>query len=285
MLALLTLTFLSAPLAANVAVMTPLALSLQAPDLKEDFKRFDDILKSKTDEGEAINLMDTFVGYHREAQGKVDSIDDSISIGEGDKKALLKERKAYRKFQNTLAEKVYSAMTHKGRKALTEANMQLFNASAYTLGQMGPIGAHFLWKAFENKKFKKEPDFRGLCLEQIGYTHAYDEFIEELTDLLDHHEYLFIKKSSEALAQFGGAPGSLRKDAVERLTQLLSQNWESTISDKTDEEAQKKYRQTGQAMRNALEALTGTSQSDPQAWTTWWNKNKNDKEIWADDDE
>ncbi|MDA0666450.1 MAG: hypothetical protein O3A95_07480 [Planctomycetota bacterium] len=285
MLALLTLTFLSAPLTTDLAVMTPLALSLQAPDLKEEFARFDAILKSKTDEGEAINLMDTFVGFHREAQGKIDSIDDSISIGEGDKKALLNDRKVQLKFQNTLAEKVYSAMTHKGRKALTEANLQLFKASAYTLGQMGSVGAHYLWKAFENKKFKAEPDFLGLCLEQVGYTHAYEEFTEELTALLDHHEYLFIAKASEALAQFGGAPGSLRHDAVERLTQLLSQNWESTITNKTDEEAQKKYRQTGQAMRNALEALTGTSQSDPQAWTTWWNENKNDKEIWADHDE
>ena len=284
MLALLTLTFLSAPLAADVAAMTPLTFSLQQPDLKEDFKRFDAILKSKTDEGEAINMMDSFVGFHREAQGKIDNIDDSISIGEGEKKLLLKERKDLRKFQNTLAEKVYSAMTHKGRKNITEPNLQLFRASAYTLGQMGPVGAHYLWKAFENKKFKKEPDFRGLCLEQVGYTHAYEEFTEELVDLLDHHEYIFIAKAGEALAQFGGAPGRLRKDAVERLQQLLSQNWEATINEKTDEEAQKKYRQTGQAMRNALEALTGTSQSDPQAWTTWWNKNKNDKEIWADGD-
>jgi len=285
MLTLLTLTFLAAPMSADVVAMTPANLSLQEPDLKEDFKRFDAILKSKTDEGEAINMMDTFVGHHRTAQGQIDTINDSISIGEGDRKLLMKERKGLRKFQNTLAEKVYSAMTHKGRKAITEANLQLFRAAAYSLGQMGPVGGHYLWKAFENKKFKKEPDFRGLCLEQVGYTHAYEEFTEELVGLLDHHEYLFIAKASEALAQFAGAPGSLRKGAVERLTQLLSQNWEATISNKTNEEAQKKYRQTGQAMRNALEALTGTSQSDPQAWTTWWNKNKKDKEIWADHDE
>ncbi|MFK5955072.1 MAG: hypothetical protein QM477_01360 [Planctomycetota bacterium] len=281
MLALLTLTFLSAPLNLETSVSEVPVLHTQEPELKEAFKRFDKILKSKTNEGEAISMMDTFVGRYRTAQERIDSIDDSISIDEGDKKLLLKERKGLRKVQNSLAETVYSSMTHKGRKAITEPNLQLFRAAAYSLGQMGSVGAHYLWKGFENKKFKDNPDFRGLCLEQIGYTHAYEEFTEELVDLLDHHEYLFIAKASEALAQFSGAPGRLRRDAVERLTQLLSQNWEATISNKTDEEAQKKYRKTGQPMRNALEALTGVSQSDPQAWTTWWNKNKKDKEIWS----
>ncbi|MHC4381124.1 MAG: hypothetical protein ACYSU1_08540, partial [Planctomycetota bacterium] len=204
-------------------------------------------------------------------------------IDEGDKKALLGERKTLRKLQNTLAAEIYSAFTHKRRKAITEANVQMWKAAAYSLGQMGSSGAHFLWKAFDLKKLDDEPDLRGLCLEQIGYTHAYEDFAEELIDLLDHHEYLFIAKAADALAQFGEAPGSIRRDAVEKLVKQLSQNWEATISDKSDEEAQRKYRKTGQAMRDALEALTGTSQDNPQEWNTWWNENKKDKDLWADE--
>lgn len=282
MIPLLTLILTPVAAPAELPAMVPLVF-MQEDELKEEFKRFDEILKSKTDEGEAINMMDGFVGRYRTAETRVEAIDLMIAIEEGDKKSLLNERKALRKLQNTLAAKVYTAITHKRRKAVTEANMQMWKAAAYSLGQMGSSGAHFLWKAFELKKLNDEPDLRGLCLEQIGYTHAYEDFAEELINLLDHHEYLFIAKASDALAQFGAAPGSIRQAAVEKLVKQLSQNWEATISDKSDEESQRKYRKTGQAMRDALEALTGTSQDNPQEWNTWWNENKKDKDLWADD--
>lgn len=282
MISLLALTFLSAPVALPVASAAPLPL-LQEADLKEDFKKFEAILKSKENEGEAINLMDLFVNRYRMDQTRLDAIEDSLAIGEGDSKELHKEKKALLKEQALLAKEVALALSHKSRKAMSEANFAMWRAAAYSLGQMGSPGAHWLWKTFEAKKFKDEPDFRGLCLEQIGYTHAYEDFAEELVDLLDHHEYLFIAKASDALAQFGDAPGSIRKVAVERLVNLMGQNWEATISDKKNEEAQRKYRKTGQSMRSALEAMTGTSQDDPQAWTRWWNKNKNEKDLWRDE--
>ncbi len=280
MIAILALSLLSTPAASVVAPCLSLS---QDPNLKEEFKRFEAILKSKTEEGEAISMMDGFVGRFRVLQEQIDNINDSLAIGEGERKALLSERKKLGKQQEALAAEIYKAFVHKSRKAINEANLQMWRAGAYSLGQMGEPGADYLWKIFEHKKFKDEPDFRGLCLQQIGYTHAYVAYVKELIDLLDHHEYLFIAKASDALAQFGDAPGDIRKRAVERLVILLAQNWEATISDKTDEESQRKYRKTGQAMRNALEALTGTTQSDPQQWTHWWNKNKKNKEVWADD--
>jgi len=282
MIALLALTLLPAPSALPMASAMPSMLLLQDADLKADFKKFEGILKSKENEGEAINMMDAFVNRYRMAQTRIEAIEDSIAIGEGDTKELGKEKKVLLKEQAALAKEVALALSHKSRKAMTEANFAMWRAAAYSLGQMGSPGAHWLWKTFEAKKFKDEPDFRGLCLEQIGYTHAYEDFAEELIDLLDHHEYLFIAKASDALAQFGEAPGSIRKEAVERFVNLMGQNWEATISDQKDEEAQRKYRKTGSSMRAALEAMTGTSQDDPQAWTRWWNKNKNKKENWAD---
>jgi hypothetical protein len=35
-------------------------------------------------------------------------------------------------------------------------------------------------------------------------------------------------------------------------------------------------------MIKALEALTGTTQTEPLAWRTWFNKHKDDTELWGD---
>lgn len=269
---------------ADLAPAAPVVAPLQDEDLKAKFKSFEEILKSKAREGEAIGLLDEFVKAYRITENRISSIDDSLDLGDGDAKELKAQRKALVKEQEEIAEVTFSCFHHKSRKAMTEANMQMWKAAAYSLGQMGPLGGQYLWKVFEDKKkkFRKEPDFLGLCLQQVGYTHAYEAFTGELVDLLDHHEYLFIAKAAEALAQFGEAPGALRKDAVETTVKLLAEYYEATISDKEDIEAQEKYRKVGRPMMNALEALTGVSQSQPLDWVAWWNKNKKDKEIWAD---
>jgi len=257
----------------------------QGEELPDMIKRFDKILKSKEvqSSGEAIAMMDEFVLRFRGLQNEIAAIDDSVEIGEGDVKHLKFVRKGKVKDLSKVAEAVYKSFTHKNRKKITEGNMQMWKAAAYTLGQMGEDGASYLMKAFELKKFRDEPDMRGLCVEQIGYTHAYEEFADQLIDLLDHSEYLFIAKAADALAQFGDAPGKIRKEAIERMSKLLAQNYEDTINDKSNEEAQRKYRMTGRAMQNSLEALTGVSLDGPLDWTEWWNKNKNVADVWRDE--
>jgi len=257
--------------------------AFQGEELKDLIKRFDGILKSKVNEGEAIKLMDDFILRFRALDNEIIAIDDNLEIGEGDAKAQRVARKSKVKDMEEIAEVVYRSFIHKGRKKITEGNLQLWKAAAYTLGQMGEDGGKYLMKAFELKKFRDEPELRGLCLEQIGYTHAYKDFAEELIDLLDHSEYLFIAKAADALAQFGEAPGKIRKLAIERMSKLLAQNYEATITDKRDEEAQKKYRMTGRSMQNALEALAHVSLEGPLDWTEWWNKNKNKAEVWRDE--
>jgi hypothetical protein len=276
-------TFIPAPFVEVVSATDDVAVVVQGEDLDEMVKRFKEILKGKENEGEAIKMMDDFVLRYRGLQNEIAAMDDSIDLGEGDIKHIKYERKGKVKELSRIAETVYMSFVHKKRKAITEGNLQMWRAAAYTLGQMGEDGAEYLMKAFELKKFRDEPELRGLCLEQVGYTHAYKAYAEDLIDLLDHSEYLFIAKAADALAQFGEAPGKIRKEAIERMSKLLAQNYEDTITDKRDEEAQRKYRMTGRAMQNALEALAGVSLDGPLAWTEWWNKNKNDADLWKDD--
>jgi hypothetical protein len=283
MIAALTLSLICAPSAGAVCLPDFSVVAFQGEDLKELIKRFDVILKSKVNEGEAIKLMDDFVLRYRTLQNEITAIDDNLEIGEGDAKQQKVDRKAKVKDLEKIAETVYKSFVHKGRKNVTEGNLQMWKAAAYTLGQMGENGGTYLLKAFELKKFRDEPELRGLCLEQIGYTHAYKKFADELIDLLDHSEYLFIAKAADALAQFGEAPAKIRKLAIERMSKLLAQNYEATITDKRDEEAQRKYRMTGRSMQNSLEALAHVSLDGPLDWTEWWNKNKNKADVWSDE--
>ena len=279
MIEILLLSF--APTAATLPLVD-LPAVLQAEPLDDVVKRFNTILKSKKDEGEAIKMMDDFVVRYRGTENEIEGIDADLEAGAEDASHLKYVRRGKVKELEEIAEAVYHSLVHKSRRKLTENNMQMWKAAAYSLGQMGENGADLLYKAFELKKFRDEPEMRGLFLEQIGYTHAYEAYIEELVDLLDHSEYLFIAKASDALAQFADAPGKVRKKAVSRLSKLVGQYYEDTITNKSDEEAQRKYRMTGRPMQNALKALTGVDLDGPLEWTTWWNKNKNDSSHWTD---
>lgn len=261
----------------------PPAVIVQDDELKEKFKEFGKILSSKEDEDKAIALMDVFLVRFKAASGRADNLTEELEFAEpAQEKELKAEIKALTKELDAIAQTVHSAFIHKRRKEVTQANLKLWKVGAFCLGQMGTRGADYLWKVFEDKKrFRKEPDFRGLCLAEIGNTGAM-EYVDTLVDLLDHSEYLFIAKAAEGLSRFSDVPGEKRKLAVGRCVKLLAEYYEQHASDPADVEAQEKYRKTGPMMIRALEELTGTTKTDPMAWRTWFNKNKNNAELWAD---
>jgi hypothetical protein len=284
-LLLLALPLPAAPASATFSAAALPPVLLQDADLKDKFKEFDKILKGDGGEPEAIGMIDEFTKDFRVAELEYSALDLALEFEPDNVKEIKTKMKALAKTKAAIAETVFKCIYHKNRKAITKDNLNMWKAAAYSLGQMGPDGAGYLWKIFEDKKkkFRKEPDYLGLCLEQIGYTHAYEEYTEKLVDLLDHHEYLFIAKAAEALVQFQEAPGELRHEATETMVKLLAEYYEATITDKEDIEAQEKYRKVGRSLMNALEALTGVSQSQPLDWVKWWNdhKKKND-DTWVD---
>lgn len=275
------LRLLTASVLLGPALLAAAPASAQMPDLGEQLKQYDEILKSKADEEGAIALMDSFTLRFKANQTRVDSIADDLELKQGDPKALTAELKALEKEQDVLVAAVHESFVHSKRKDVSEANLRMWRAAAYALGQMGSRGAQALWTVFNDKKFRKEVDLVGLVIEQVGATQDFGS-TEALVDLLDHHEYLFIAKASDALAMFSKAPGKQRHLAVERMVKLYAQYSEDAEREQQDQEKQEKFRKTSGSMAKALEALTGTQQRTPTEWNTWFNEHKNDKDVWGE---
>jgi len=262
------------------AALAP-AVRAQGEDLKEQLAKYEDLLKGKAGESDVIALIDSFTSRFKANLARIEGIKDDIELKQGDMKQLPEDLKALQKEQEQLADAVYDSFIHPKRKEINQPNLDMWKAGAYSLGQMGELGAMRLWKVFEDKKFKKEIDFLGTVLEQIGSTDHWAS-AEALTDLLDHHEYLFIAKAADALALFNDAPGSVRRDIVEKMVKLYAQYSEDAESDQQDQEKQEKFRKTSGSLAKALEALTGTQQRTPTDWNTWFNSHKTDKDVWGE---
>lgn len=253
----------------------------QGEDLKEQLAKYETILKGKGGEADAIALIDSFTSRYKANAARIEGIQDDLELKQGDPKKLAEDLKTLQKEQEQVADAVYTCFVHGKRKDINQPNLDMWKAGAFALGQMGKGGAERLWKIFEDKKFKKEVDFLGTVLEQIGSTDDWSS-AEALTDLLDHHEYHYIAKAADALALFNDAPGPVRRDVVEKMVKLYAQYSEDAESDQQDQEKQEKFRKTSGSLAKALEALTGTQQRTPTDWNTWFNNHKTDKEVWGE---
>lgn len=263
-----------------VPAATP-AAACQGEDLKEQLVQYEALLKGKAGEPEAQALIDSFSVRFKANMARIEGMKDDIELKQGDQKKLAEDLKALQKEQEELADAVYLCFVHGKRKEINQLNLTMWKTGAFALGMMGELGAERLWKVFEDKKFKKETDFLCIIIQQVGSTDHWAS-AEMLADLLDHHEYTFIASAADALAQFNDAPGPLRRDVVERMVKLYAQYSEDAESDQQDQEKQEKFRKTSGSLAKALEALTGTQQRTPTDWNTWFNKHKNDKEVWGE---
>jgi len=82
-----------------------------------------------------------------------------------------------------------------------------------------------------------------------------------------------------SLATYAEAPLVLRKDAVKRLIDTYTTTYNLMLSMKPDQKViagvmQKRWKIYARPIRVALQALTAQQITRPQAWRTWWNKNK-----------
>lgn len=245
----------------------------------DDVKAYKEILDDRERESEAIALIDAFTTRYAEYSERLIEIADSIEIDEGDIPALKKEAKKIVGEQEDLVDLIWLAF--KERKRDTEGHRRLWTSAVFAFGQMGPDGAKYLWKAYEDKRFRKDVDFRGRCVQQIGATRDWKQW-EELVDLLDHHEDLIIAKAAEALVQYREAPGKVRVEVASKLVNLLN-SYYNAANNPEDTTAKQRYRMVGRPMIQALSELTGQSFQDPLDWRKWFNDNKKNKKIWSDD--
>jgi len=272
----------SPPLEDVASSFSPLAV-LQHPDLDEQLKVLDKLMRAKDNQAE---VLEAITRLRVTAVVITNQLAAAKNPGEGDSKSEMKKIvNSSRRSLAKIADHLMGVILHPRRKAITAENMKIWQSAVKSLGQLGEFGAHDLWQIFDkNKKFRDEADFLKVCLVEIGTTKDYS-MMSELVGLLDNSEFLYIAGAAEALAEFGDAPGKQRRNAVETLSKYVSQYYEKIQSAPSDEESQRKYRICSQPMIKALTALTGQKIVRPLEWTSWWNDNKNKSELWQDKDE
>jgi len=246
-------------------------------DFEETVKEYKAILRGRGREGEAIATLDGFVKRARGLQEKEAEARDQLDLKEGRASDLKKALKDLKKQEGRLADLVGLAFT---RKRVTEPHMRLWRAAVYAWGQMGPYGSKGLWKVFGDKRFNKDVEFRALVVKQVGETHDYSQ-APKMIDMLDYKDEIVIAATGEALAQWGDAPGAVRRKIVERAVVILDADY-NAATNINDTTANRIYRTIHEPLIRALSALTGQSFRDPLAWTRWWNKNKKNAEAWKD---
>jgi hypothetical protein len=263
----------------SLLMAAPLTAATPQDPFKERIKEYKEVIEGRENEDKAIQMIDQFSQKYLEHKDRLIEIGDMLELEEGDAKALKKEIKTIDKSQDELADLVWLAF--KERKRDTEEHRALWKGAVFAFGQMGPHGADYLWKVSKEKRFKKDTDFKALCVQQIGYTHDYKQ-AEELIDLLDHHQDLLVKAAADALTQYGEAPGAVRLQCAEKLVNFLNSYYNSSLNP-DDTVAQARYRLVRRSFLDALTELTKQSFQDPLDWRRWYNKNKKNKALWSDD--
>lgn len=151
----------------------------------------------------------------------------------------------------------------------------LYIASVVALGQTAEFGAKHLQDAFENRDWKKDLDFRGKILRNLGTTKDAGS-VDFLLNVLNSKDYSLIADAATALGNYNQAPEEARKKIVEKLQKHLN-TAQGNAADPTNpayNDLKKKYETINPAMTETLQKLTGQSFREPREWEKWWNENK-----------
>jgi hypothetical protein len=109
---------------------------------------------------------------------------------------------------------------------------------------------------------------------------ADEKAIEPLAELVRSEDAQVVAAAADALATFRTAPHAKRVEPVKRLIDRFETTWNYKESIRPEdrirrEEARADWEVFGQAVRKALQALTGQAQlTRPKQFRDWWNENK-----------
>ena len=161
-------------------------------DLKEQSASFKKLVKGKDSENEIIAMTDDLLQRWQGNLKTIQNLEDMIEIKEG---KISEHKKAIKDLEGEQREIPSIVFSCFARRKVTEPHMRVWRSAVTALGRMGIHGPPYLWKAFEDRRFSREVDFRGLCVHQVGYTQDFKQS-EELLDLLDYHQELVIAKAA-----------------------------------------------------------------------------------------
>lgn len=223
----------------------------------------------KPDKREEIKVALGELKDHINANGKEDA--QALAIID----TLLKEFPESGKKDRKAIVKGISASLKKKRKATKEGvvDNKLHIASATALGRMGPESVKGLITFMGHKNFAKEYAGKRALILALGNTKDEDA-VDDLTDVLSHHEPQIQAAAAEALQQFAGSDSKVRKVIFKEILDQLSLVKNSLDINQTDPIVRQRYDAIAGPMLRSMQDLSGHEENDPMAYRSWWNDNK-----------
>ncbi|KAA3614361.1 MAG: hypothetical protein DWQ01_01265 [Planctomycetota bacterium] len=250
----------------------------QQQDLEAALEAYETALK---DRKESARVVEAVRGFGARVENNLKRLKEIELLLDGrpdDAHSLRTEQKDLEKENQTVAREVWKSFSR--RKRMEEGNQKIWNAAIDAYGRMGFHGPRFLWKAFEDRRFRKDSKFQGHCVRLIGKTLDYRQH-KGLADLLKHHDPEVIAGAADAIAYFDNAPGAIRRECTKHLVKLLESYRSSAQA--TDEYGQhRRWARAKGPMIRALKSITGADHNTSLEWTRFWNKNKNSRDLWRD---
>ncbi len=153
----------------------------------------------------------------------------------------------------------------------------MYKAAAYALGQMGDDGAKELVKWVGNKQHRGNQELQVDLIDALGKTKS-ESGVKTLTDLLGYKDFAIEAAAAKALFHYSGLPLKKRKDVFNEVLKSLMSAKNAVDADINgqDSTVRARYNTVSAPMMSTLESLSGHKESTPEAWQTWWNKNKKD---------
>ena len=233
----------------------------QDPEVKVALKEFDTFIKDKKmkKDGEAVAIIDTMLTKARDGMHPKD-------------------------------EKAFVTSLQKGLngKLRDPEQISLYQASALALGELGPVGAKVLKKAYNSKKFPEKPPWvplRAIFLENVGKTKDEAQISFLVEEARRAHEEVLMAAAGAALGNFAESKVKKRQEIVTDLLIRYGEvhgKAESSI-DTGNVEAQNARDRLSTIQDKWNDTLSKLTRQDFRSfpeWQSWWNDNKSNAKAW-----
>lgn len=161
-------------------------------------------------------------------------------------------------------------------------NDGLYRAIITALGKAGTNGSRELVAAFDHRKFKGEDEWltlRAFMLEHLGRTKDLRQVDFLLKVAMRDPVDALMASAGGALRHYGDAKLSLRKTIVKDLHRKFAEVYDNAhknldTGDTVRQTWERRHSVVADDWNSALQALTKQQLRGANAWTRFWNKNK-----------
>lgn len=220
------------------------------------------------DEREEIEALIEQLKQHANQRGKEDQ--EAVAVID----ALLQEFGASGpKDRAAIVKALDKCFTEKRPEEEGGRQNQLYLAAATALGEMAPESVDVLLSWIDHKDHRRDMALQRVLILEAGSSVS-PKAHKELLRLLKHHQAQIQAAAAEALASYGSSDLHLRKEAFEQLLLLMMDVKGQKDSNPLDTIARDRWDVIAGPIITSMQKLSGHDERDPQAWLSWWNKNK-----------